>query len=191
MRRGLVPGKSHKLAITGAIPVSVISLLLRKNNMTDKEYLLQAYNAALKSPDPSTQNGAILPYDGGCLEACNTFPEKVISTPERLKRPTKYMFVEHAERNVLYKATKCGVKTEGLTLYAPWAACADCGRAIICCGIKKVVVHKRMMDLTPDHWKESIAAAFKMFEDANVEIVSIEGNLDGPEILFNGSLWKP
>jgi dCMP deaminase len=162
---------------------------------TDEEFLLQAYKKATESPDPSTQNGAVIPfYHLGFedyVEACNTFPNGVSNKPERLERPLKYNFIEHAERNVLHEALRRGVRTTGMTMFVPWFACADCARAIIGAGITKVVGHKRMFDQTPDHWKESIAHAFVMFEEAGVETVLVSTVLNGPEIRFNGQLWKP
>lgn len=164
---------------------------------TDREFLVQAYKVATESPDPSTQNGAVIPYwvlgKAQFVEACNTFPEGVQNTPERLQRPLKYNFIEHAERGVIFAAAKRSfLSLHGATMYVTWFACADCSRAIICSGIKKVVGHKRMMDATPEHWKESIAHAFTMFKEAGVETVLFEDHLpEAPAIRFNGVLWQP
>lgn len=170
-----------------------------KLKKTEEEYLLMAYYAATKSPDPSTQNGAIIPYfdyrgDECYHTACNTFPDKVLSKPERLERPLKYSYIEHAERNVIFTAAHHGtfpfIEGESV-MFVPWFACADCARAIIQVGIKKVVGHKQMFDKTPDHWKESIGAALQMLEEAGVETKLVDAKLNGPEIRFNGELWKP
>jgi dCMP deaminase len=178
---------------------------------SDHEYLVEAYKIATKSPDPSTQNGAVIvyehftpsenyndPFEGigksqFCeIAACNDFPEGVNLTEDRLQRPLKYNFIEHAERAAILKAAKLGVCLDGLTMYVCWAACSDCARAIIGSGIKKIVTHKRMMDRTPDHWKESISHAFKMFEEAKIEVVQITLELpNAPKIRFNGELWQP
>lgn len=162
---------------------------------TSEEYLLAAYQMATNSPDPSTQNGAVIPIphpEGErMLVGWNDFPSGVRNTPERLERPLKYNYIEHAERSVLHEAMRLGVKTEGLTMYVPWFACADCARCIIGARLKKVVGHKRMYDMTPAHWKESIEHAFKMLDEAGVEMELIDGVLNGPEIRFNGQLWTP
>jgi dCMP deaminase len=172
---------------------------------TDEEYLLMAYQKATESPDPSTQNGAVIPIIVDKLDednnkhvselvvvsACNTFPRGVAAAPERLERPIKYSYIEHAERGVIYQANYDGFTTRGLTLYCPWFACADCGRAIICNGITRVVGHKKMFDETPPHWKESIAHAFHMFREAGILTTLITGDLNGPEIRFNGQMWRP
>lgn len=178
---------------------------------TDREFLVEAYKAATKSPDPSTQNGAVIPYcrwSGmimpiskaavvpeamvGYIQSCNNFPIGVVENYARLQRPLKYNFIEHAERNAVFYAARAGIALNNLTMYVPWAACADCARAIICSGIRRVVVHQRMMDATPEHWKESIANAMAMFQESKVEIVSFLGELpEAPQIRFNGQLWQP
>lgn len=168
--------------------------------MSDKELLLLAYKAATKSPDPSTQNGAVIPYAAldhventieKNVSACNEFPPGVQYLPERLERPLKYSFIEHAERNVIFKAAAMGLVLTGKTMYVPWFACADCARAIICSGITRVVGHQRMLDATPDHWKESIAHAMTMLKEAGIQLDLIPDVLHGPQIRFNGKIWTP
>lgn len=161
----------------------------------DRYYLEQAYSAALKSPDPNTQNGAVIPHDATTysifLTACNTVPAGVAELPGRMVPPTKYTFIEHAERGVIFEAAAKGMSTVGKTLYCPWYACADCARAIICSGISRVVGHKRMFDDTPDRWKETMVDALTMFREANVEAVLLDGSIPASAIRFDGVLWDP
>jgi dCMP deaminase len=108
--------------------------------LEDIEYIRCACRYAEKhSTDPSTQNGAVLVGDGILVGEANHFPKGCQETAERWQRPLKYSWIEHAERNVLFKAARLGIKTEGLTLYCPFFACSDCSRAIVQCGIKEVV----------------------------------------------------
>ncbi len=159
---------------------------------TDSEYLLRAYEEAAASPDPSTQNGAVVvSSEGGFVAACNGFPRGVSVSNERLARPEKYDYMEHAERNVIYACAKYGYCTEDATMYAPWFACVDCARAIIQAGIVRVVGHQRMADETPDRWKDTIATALAMLEEAGVEVAMVDGKLGGPRIRFNGEWWEP
>lgn len=167
---------------------------------SDEDYLRLAYQAALSSPDPSTQNGAVLPvyHYNGCgfrkslvVTGCNTFPVGVPSSPDRLERPLKYQFIEHAERAVILHAARDGYRLHGRTLYCCWYACADCARAIIAAGIVRVVGHKKMADGTPAHWKDSIANAMAMFAEAGVQADYVDGDLGGPPIRFNGAPWQP
>lgn len=157
-------------------------------------YLRQAYRYAAKhSTDLSTQNGAVLiaPNMGVVAQGANHFPHGVKPLPERLQRPLKYAFTEHAERNVLFACSRKGVRTTGLIMVCPWFACADCARAIIQCGVTKVIGHKQMFDATPDHWKESIAYAFAMFEEAGIVTELYDGPIGGVEVRFNGELFSP
>lgn len=162
-------------------------------------WLLKAYDHASRSPDPSTQNGAIIMQkyvnqSWECISAgCNEFPEGVENTPERLVRPLKYQVVEHAERSAIYNAAKKGRLTCNAVMIAPWFACADCARAIIRAGIGHVIGHKQVMDKTSSHpsWVESINLAFKMLDEAGVTYEFYDGFLDAPQVLFNGEYWKP
>jgi dCMP deaminase len=123
----------------------------------DTYWLREAYLNALLSDDPVTQLGAVIVKDRkAIMNGCNHFPKGVRLTAERLERPKKYEFMEHAERNVIFNCARWGKSALGCTLYAPWYACADCARAIIAAGIRKVVGHKQLFDKTPKRWKASI-----------------------------------
>ena len=172
----------------------------------DIMYLGIAFIQALNSPDTSTQNGAIIVSTDQkkiLSYGCNTLPKGVEITGERLERPTKYRFTEHAERNAVYHAARQGNATEGTTMYVPWYACADCGRAIIQAGIKRVVghdcyrqwyeedaneqndPHKLLSMRMP--WRESIEDAVIMLGEAGVEMVNITDDLNlGIKIRYNG-----
>lgn len=159
--------------------------------LSPKQYLLMAYKQATNSPDPSTQNGAVIVSGSTTVADCNRFPDHVKLSGERLERPLKYEFIEHAERNVIYKCASLGIPTAGMTMYVPWFACSDCARAIIQAKIAHVVGHQRMADETPERWKDSIANAMTMLEEAGVKMTMIPERLDGPKILFNGHWWTP
>lgn len=158
--------------------------------------LRRAYLAALQeSTDPSTQNGAVLvdvDKKEVLVEGANHFPigeyGDVEEKAERWERPLKYQYVEHAERDVIYRAAKAGISTNGLHLYVPWYSCSDCARAIIEAGIVGVVGHQQMFDQTPERWKDSIRIGFQMLDEAQVNRRNISGNI-GIQIRFNGELW--
>ena len=157
-----------------------------------KELLKVAYEEAVKSPDPSTQNAALLIDDGVVvLKAFNEFPIGVEYTDERWERPLKYKIIEHAERHVIYKAARQGIATEGLTMVSPWSACADCARAIIQAGIKCLVRHKEAGDRSPEFWLEEIQVADQMFKEAGVEVLDYHGKIGAPEVRHSGQIWSP
>ncbi|NDD52628.1 CMP deaminase [bacterium] len=146
-------------------------------------------HAALHSTDPQTQNGALLVSRmGEIVMAANTMPPIELK-PERFERPLKYFYIEHAERNVIYEAAKAGVSTDGATLYCPWFACADCARAIIQAGIKRVVGHVVPWLETPDRWKDSVKAADEMLDEAKIIRSYLDDEL-GVSFRFNGELLE-
>ena len=157
--------------------------------MNDKDYLKAAYEFAIKnSTDPSTQNGAVIVKNGEIIAwGANHFPRGVIESDLRWQRPTKYQFVEHAERNAIFDAAKRGVSTENAVMYCPWFACDSCGRAIIQAGITEVVGHNTPLHESSPNWKDSIAVALQMFEEAGIKYRYITGSME--EIIrFNGKL---
>lgn len=89
--------------------------------------------------------------------------------PSRDVKPAKLLYFEHAERNSIFSAAKNGIKTEGCIMYITLFPCADCARAIIQSGIKKVVCN------APENWsgswKDSFNAAKEMLSEAKIELM--------------------
>lgn len=166
--------------------------------MTDafslEEVLRLTCQEALNSPDPSTQNGAVLVRSNTVYTntfACNQFPPGVQYTEDRWERPAKYEYIEHAERGAIYSAARQGIPTQGLTLVCPWAACADCARAIICAGVQTLVTMSPHGN-THTRWQGTIDTALVMLEEAGVGVVRIDGPLGNCQPLRrNGELIEP
>jgi dCMP deaminase len=173
----------------------------------DLFYLKEAYKFAQNSPDRSTQNGAILVKDNSVflLEnilawGINEHPIGVIRSEERLNRPLKYNYTEHAERNVIFSAAKKGVKTEGLIMYVPWFACDECARAIIQAGIKEVIGYtgpekwsreKAVLERKAIDWRKSIERGLEMFDEAGVKYRWVDGHIGDVKVLFGGEFVYP
>jgi dCMP deaminase len=157
--------------------------------MSDLFNLALAYRQARNSPDPSTQNGAVIMDGNGFIvgQGCNTFPKKVAATAERLVSPVKYKFIEHAERNAIYDAVFRGHSLAGATMYCAWAACSDCARAIIQAGIVELVTHDIPQHHDQGSWADSIAAGMTMLREADVIVRSTPGKIGGHKIRFNGA----
>ncbi|HIJ10476.1 TPA: hypothetical protein HA278_00335, partial [Candidatus Woesearchaeota archaeon] len=83
--------------------------------------------------------------------------------------------------------------TEGLTMYCPWICCADCARAIIQSGIKKVIGHQDLVDRTPERWKKSVDVGVDMLRDAGIQVGFWKGNVCGGRvnIRFNKEMISP
>lgn len=175
-----------------------------------RSLLKKAYEWAKKSPDPSTQNGAILVDDDGEIYVgdCNRFPRdhsdrkanRFRETSERLTdRNVKYGAIVHAERAVLFKAAQSHITTKGLIMVCPWAACDICAQCIIEFGIKRLVVHTdahvhgNSVYGTRKDWDKSIELANKMLAEANVERLEVGGMVGGGliAIMHAGEIWHP
>jgi len=157
-----------------------------------KKLLKAAYIEAQKSTNPSTQNGAVLVNDKGVIliSAANTFPDGVVETTKRKKEKTlRYRFSVHAERNVIYQAAKAGIKTKGLIMACPWAACGDCAQAIIQAGIKRLVTHKQAYDRSGT-WLEEVEFGFDMLREAEVEVIIYDGKINAGKILRHETYWE-
>lgn len=162
--------------------------------------MLTAYKLATYSPDPSTQNGAVL-MDSitGRIRSqhmgVNTFPPGVVESKARLERPQKYMYIEHAERRCIFNAAVAGVDFRNMTMVAPWAACADCARAIISVGIQILVRHDEAMirGSKNERWLESIKVADAMMEEAGVDVINWSGTFGRASlrVRMDGEWWTP
>ena len=110
----------------------------------DEMFILQAALIAQKSKDPSTKVGCVIVGDDNAILSMgfNGFPRGVDeNSPLRWKRPEKYNWVEHAERNAIYNAARHGINLLGARAYLNWEPkpCADCTRALIQAGIKEII----------------------------------------------------
>lgn len=165
--------------------------------MKPAELMVSAFSAATHSPDPSTQNGAVLVTPDGELLyatlACNEFPVGVKYSDERWERPAKYSFIEHAERNAIYRAAREGIATQGLVMYVVWATCDNCARAIIQAGLSKVVTLPPETDCGAQaRWDDSIRVGLEMLEESRVEVEFFNEPIPQvPLLRRNGELWWP
>ena len=173
----------------------------------DEEYidfLKQCYDvAAEKSDDLSNQNAAFVITEDGKFGPIvpNMIPDDVLKLEERIKsRPTKYDFIEHAERGAIYAAAKMGLCTKNGILVCPWYSCADCSRAIKCSGIRKVVGHKQRVELTShgrnkvvdtvsDRWVNPISNGDSILKEGKIETVYLDF-FAGKKILINEQLME-
>lgn len=133
----------------------------------DEMFIRQAMLFAKKSKDPSTKVGCIIVGDGNSVLSMgfNGFPrgvhetmsktvfpeignplvyhEETVLHEERWKRPDKYNWVEHAERNAIYNAARHGVRLAGARAYINYepynSICEGCARALIQSGIVEII----------------------------------------------------
>jgi dCMP deaminase len=158
------------------------------------DMLREAYHYASFSPDRSTRNGAVLVAGvGGAAprvigRGCNRIVPDACARPERLERPAKYAWTEHAERDALFNAVLRGAggKVPRATLLGPWAASPDCARAMVGMGVARMVRHQHPGHGRRSDWAESLAVADEMLAAAGIEVVDFVGHL-GVTVVFGGA----
>ena len=132
-----------------------------------------ANQVKLKSKDNTTKIGCVIVnIDNSIISTgYNSFPRGINdNVPERQERPEKYYFMEHAERNAIYNASRNGVSTIGCTMYLSCGIpCTDCARGIINAGIVKVVCEKEL-GVNGSQWTEHAKRSMIMFNESGVNI---------------------
>jgi dCMP deaminase len=135
----------------------------------DRRFLDLCEHIATWSKEPSTKLGSVIVDDKKRIVSVgyNGFPRGVFDYEERYNdRPTKYLFVAHAERNALDNAP---MMVDGCTLYVALEPCVECAKSIIQKGIKKVVTYRPMRE---DIFNWNISR--QMFNESGVELIYVE-----------------
>ena len=140
-------------------------------NYDDMVGLQKAYQEARLSPH-TTQVGAYLCGMSAHNQPIGQFNEHA-----------------HAESWVIATCARVGIRTQGQTLYAPWAACVDCAIDIVGAGISRVVTHSTVMDLTPGRWQHSVQRGLEILYDQGVRVDIVEAELH-MTIMFDGKEVK-
>ena len=138
-----------------------------------KPYLMGIAEAASVKSKDGTKVGAILVGPNGevLLTAFNGIPMGVTDKPERRDtRPEKYLWVSHAESNILAFAARRGIATEGMTVFVTHYCCSGCATSLIQAGIKRVVVGRGTTSMPEDEFR----VAETMFREAGVAVERLE-----------------
>lgn len=140
----------------------------------DRYYLEICKVVAARSKDPNTQIGCVIigPAREIRTTGYNSFPRGIRDdVPERKVRPAKYLWIEHAERNAICNAARCGTPLENCTIYVEIMPCMDCARAIVQAGIREVVVSdERMKQYSSDYYNEHFGMVEVLFSEAGVKV---------------------
>jgi dCMP deaminase len=140
----------------------------------DEYYLNICKVVATRSKDPNTQVGCIIAGPAHEIRSTgyNSLPRGIRDDiAERLERPTKYLWMEHAERNAIYNAARCGTTLDGCTIYIELMPCMDCARAIVQAGIREVVVSgERMAQYSSEYYDEHFRMVEVLFQEAAIRV---------------------
>lgn len=138
--------------------------------MTDwhKRFLDLCEHVATWSKDPSTKLGSVIVDDKKRIVSVgyNGFPRGVNDRYDRYDdRPTKYLFVAHAERNALDNAP---MMVDNCTMYVTLLPCNECAKSIIQKGITTVVTYPPERE-DVFNWNITLT----MFDEAGVDVIYI------------------
>jgi dCMP deaminase len=140
----------------------------------DEYYLSVCRVVAARSKDPNTQVGCVIVGPAHEIRSTgyNSFPRGIRDdVPERLERPMKYLWIEHAERNAICNAARMGTALEGCTVYVEIMPCMDCARAIVQAGISSVAVSgERMKQYSSAYYDEHFGMVEVLFAEAGVRV---------------------
>lgn len=184
------------MSATRRMGIREVKITKGKSTLDNIDLIRQAYVLATKSPDPSTQIGSFLVSANGQVETLTqsynqpTKGWKMVDSD--WERPRKYDLLCHAERGALDLAATYGICTAGATMVATWAACADCSRGIVSCGIKRLIRHKATGVIATTGWEDSVSIGDQIMRIGGVELIDVIGPIPGaPDVMRSGALYRP
>ncbi len=139
----------------------------------DQYFISEAYLAARKSKDKSTQVGAVIVGPDREIRAkgYNGPPRGFNdSDPEIHERPLKYHVFCHAEENAITSCARIGVSTKGCRMYGTLFPCTNCARMIVQSGIREIILHTEFPGAAAGVWDENFAMSRRILMDCGVEI---------------------
>ena len=145
----------------------------------DRPFLDLCEAVKLESHDPHRQVGSIIVSKSGeVLATGSNAPPKALHIDVRESHSLisddpnwKYYMLEHAERNAIKNARESGHNIDGATMYGTLFPCADCARAIVAAGIKRLVVPPPHSNPARDQkWATQYQYAEKIFALARTQV---------------------
>lgn len=137
----------------------------------DKRFIALALHIADWSKDRSTKVGCVIVGSNNEIRAIgyNGFVRGADDfLEERHARPAKYDWTEHAERNAIYQAARCGISLQGTRMYLPWFPCMDCARAIVQAGIVELIAFEP--DISDARWGEHFKNSQLLFAESGIKL---------------------
>ena len=129
------------------------------------------FQSNLLSKDNSTKVGALFlcPNTNVVLSmGYNGMPRGIAEEdPKRWEKPTKDMYVEHAERNAIYNACRKGTCLEGSICIVSMFPCCDCARGLIQSGVHQLVTYPPK----EGRWKDNCNTAKELILEAGIDLI--------------------
>jgi len=113
-----------------------------------RAYMDMAKAISQLSPDEQTQVGAVLISNSGrqIASGYNGFLRNANDSLLPTRRPLKYQYMQHAERNILYNCLDEGISTKNCTIITTLSPCLECIRACYQSGIKTIIYDRLYFD---------------------------------------------
>ena len=143
----------------------------------DQYFMSLVYLVSTLSKDKSSHIGAVIVGHDNTVRSTgfNSFPRGINDNlPERQKRPEKYHWFAHGERNAIYNAARIGGTLEGCKLYTQGVPCSDCAIAIIQSGITEVITHTSWK-YSSEKWEHLADRSIQMFKEAGIKHREYDG----------------
>ena len=165
------------------------------NDSQIEKAVIQSYELATNSKDPSTQNGAVL-LDGTGWEVgvgWNHFPSGVSDDHWTGPKEAKYARVVHAEVAAIIDAARRNGEAIGGVLVCGWAACSNCAKHIADTGIKELIRHTFVNSGgdVDSHWYNDVLLGDEIMHEAGVDIIEVDLVPYDIELRRNGKVWNP
>lgn len=144
--------------------------------MTQTEWNTRHFELAKQvaswSKDPSKKIGAVAVSKTNRIlcTGYNGFPRGFDDSEERYNdRETKYKYVVHAEKNLIYNACWEGITLSGAMVYV-WGlpVCSECAKGLIQVGISELILSSQCFDVPK--WNESFELTKELFAEAKIPI---------------------
>lgn len=145
-----------------------------------EKYIRLAWDMGrIKSSDLHTKVGAVIVDEARnhiLSTGYNHIPHPLSVKPERLERPAKYHWIEHAERHALLRVQPEPRSFHGCTLILCWSPppCIECTRAAILAGISRIVGPNRPFPTFSPRWQEEFVISNQMLREANIEVLTVD-----------------
>lgn len=139
-------------------------------------FMDMAHKVASRSKDPNTKVGCIVTSKDKVVVASgyNGIPQGVRDLPERMERPTKYLWTAHAEENAVALAARVGASLRDGYAYVTHHPCSRCARSLIQAGIQVVYVDRGTTNMP----QEEFDVAKQMFTEAGVYVIDMAASDD-------------
>lgn len=143
------------------------------NKKWDNYFLGMVDYIATASKDQSTKVGCVI-VDADRRILCTGYNGMTYGMddddPEKHKRPQKYSYFEHAERNAIYNAARNGIPVKDGILYVGWIPCINCARGIVQSGIQEVVI--KDVSYGWDRWGDDFPVTMEILKAGGVKITA-------------------